>query len=85
MALTADNKMILEKQWLRTNCKKQPLKIPAGKLDHGVLNNALHAAKRELNEETSISTSLKKISHFTSVVVWMNNMTLYLATGIKTG
>ena len=58
LALTADNKMILD---------------------------ALHAAKRELNEETRYeATSLKKISSFyTSVGCMDEYMTLYLATGLK--
>ena len=62
LALTADNKMILEKQW-RAPIAKTTLEIPAGKLDQRDADNALHAAKRELNEETRYeATSLKKIS-----------------------
>ena len=64
LVLTADNKMILEKQW-RAPIAKTTLEIPAGKLDQRDADNALHAAKRELNEETRYeATSLKKISSF---------------------
>lgn len=84
LTLTADNKMILEKQW-RAPIAKTTLEIPAGKLDQRDADNALHAAKRELNEETRYeATSLKKISSFyTSVGCMDEYMTLYLATGLK--
>ena len=84
LALTSDNKMILEKQW-RAPIAKTTLEIPAGKLDQRDADNALHAAKRELNEETRYeATSLKKISSFyTSVGCMDEYMTLYLATGLK--
>ena len=74
LALTADNKIA-----------KTTLEIPAGKLDQRDADNALHAAKRELNEETRYeATSLKKISSFyTSVGCMDEYMTLYLATGLK--
>ena len=51
LALTSDDKMILEKQW-RAPIAKTTLEIPAGKLDDRDADNAIHAAKRELNEET---------------------------------
>lgn len=84
LALTADNKMILEKQW-RAPIAKTTLEIPAGKLDQRDADNAIHAAKRELNEETRYeATSLTKLSSFyTSVGCMDEYMTLYLATGLK--
>lgn len=84
LALTAENKMILEKQW-RAPIAKTTLEIPAGKLDQRDADNAVHAAKRELNEETRYeASSLKKISSFyTSVGCMDEYMTLYLATGLK--
>lgn len=72
LTLTADNKMILEKQW-RAPIAKTTLEIPAGKLDQRDDDNALHAAKRELNEETRYeATSLKKISSFYTSVGCMD-------------
>ena len=84
LALTADHKMILEKQW-RSPIHDTTLEIPAGKVDSRDSRDALHAAKRELNEETRYeATSLKKISSFyTSVGCMDEYMTLYLATGLK--
>lgn len=84
LALTADNKMILEKQW-RAPIAKTTLEIPAGKLDQRDDASAIHAAKRELNEETRYqATTLKKISSFyTSVGCMDEYMTLYLATGLE--
>ncbi|WP_076462266.1 NUDIX hydrolase [Limosilactobacillus caccae] len=84
LALTADNKMILEKQW-RSPIAKTTLEIPAGKLDRRDDDSAIHAAKRELNEETRYEASkLTKISSFyTSVGCLDEYMTLYLATGLQ--
>ena len=80
LALTADNKMILEKQW-RAPIAKTTLEIPAGKLDQRDADNALHAAKRELNEETRYeATSLKKISSFYTSVGCMDE---YMTTCMK--
>ncbi|MBB1078548.1 NUDIX hydrolase [Limosilactobacillus sp. STM2_1] len=84
LALTDDNKMILEKQW-RAPIANTTLEIPAGKLDQRDADNAVHAAKRELNEETRYeATNLKKISSFyTSIGCMDEYMTIYLATGLK--
>lgn len=84
LALTSDNQMILEKQW-RAPIAKTTLEIPAGKLDQRDADDAVHAAERELNEETRYqATSLRKISSFyTSVGCLDEYMTLYLATGLK--
>ena len=46
LALTADNKMILEKQW-RSPIAKTTLEIPAGKLDQRDDASAVHAAGAE--------------------------------------
>ncbi|WP_267202098.1 NUDIX hydrolase [Limosilactobacillus kribbianus] len=83
LALTADNKMILEKQW-RAPIAKTTLEIPAGKLDRRDAADSVHAAKRELNEETRYQAQeLKKLSSFyTSVGCMDEYMTLYLATGL---
>jgi ADP-ribose pyrophosphatase len=84
LALTKDNQMILEKQW-RAPVAKTTLEIPAGKLDGRDADSAVHAAKRELNEETRYrATELKKLSSFyTSVGCMDEYMTLYLATGLE--
>lgn len=83
LALTADHKMILEKQW-RAAIGKTTLEIPAGKVDSRDQASAVHAAKRELNEETRFEAGeLKKLSSFyTSVGCMDEYMTLYLATGL---
>lgn len=84
LALTTDNQMILEQQW-RSPIAKTTLEIPAGKLDQRDADNPIHAAKRELNEETRYqAATLEKISSFyTSVGCLDEYMTLYLATGLK--
>lgn len=83
LAITADDKMILEKQW-RAPIAKTTLEIPAGKVDSRDDHDALHAAKRELNEETRYqAANLKKVSSFyTSVGCMDEYMTLYVATGL---
>lgn len=83
LAITPDQRMILEKQW-RSPIHKTTLEIPAGKVDQRDNDDFLHAAKRELNEETRLQAgSFKKISSFyTSVGVLDEFMTLYLATDL---
>ena len=60
------------------------MQIHAGKVDSRDSRDALHAAKRELNEETRLKAgTIKKISSFyTSVGVLDEFMTLYLATDL---
>lgn len=84
LAITADHKMILEKQW-RAPIAKTTLEIPAGKVDSRDANSAHHAAVRELNEETRYQADqIKKLSSFyTSVGCMDEYMTLYLATGLR--
>lgn len=83
LAITPDHKMILEKQW-RSPIHDTTLEIPAGKVDARDDGEALHAAKRELNEETRLQAGqIKKISSFyTSIGVLDEFMTLYLATDL---
>lgn len=84
LALTADNQLLLEKQW-RAPIGKTTLEIPAGKVDSRDQANADHAAIRELNEETRYQAAkLTKIAGFyTSVGCMDEYMTLYLATGLR--
>lgn len=83
LAITDDDKMILEKQW-RSPIHATTLEIPAGKVDSRDSADPVHAAKRELNEETRYAAEqLTKVSSFyTSVGVLDEFMTLYLATGL---
>ncbi|MEY8441935.1 NUDIX hydrolase [Lactobacillaceae bacterium 24-114] len=83
LAITDDDKMIIEKQW-RSPIHDTTWEIPAGKIDSRDGTDALHAAKRELNEETRYEASkIKEISSFyTSIGVLDEFMTLYLATGL---
>lgn len=83
LAITPDHQMILEKQW-RSPIHDTTLEIPAGKVDSRDDGDALHAAKRELNEETRLQAGqIHKISSFyTSIGVLDEFMTLYLATDL---
>ncbi|CAM4336754.1 NUDIX hydrolase [Weissella hellenica] len=83
LALTKDNKMILEKQW-RAPVKQVTLEIPAGKIDKRD-QNPLDAVNRELNEETRLAA--KKVApitgFYTSIGFADEYMTLYLATDLS--
>ncbi len=83
LALTNDNKMILEAQW-RAPIQQMTLEIPAGKVD-GRDQNYLDTARRELNEETRMQAGhLEKIAGFyTSVGFSDEYMELYLATDLS--
>ncbi|HJA21526.1 MAG TPA: NUDIX hydrolase [Candidatus Limosilactobacillus intestinipullorum] len=83
LVITADDKMILEKQW-RAPIAKTTLEIPAGKVDSRDQTSAKHAAIRELNEETRLrADQLKRVAGFyTSVGCMDEYMTLYVATGL---
>ena len=83
LALTADNKMILERQW-RAPVQKVTLEIPAGKVDDRD-QNPLDTVNRELNEETRlVAQKVEKIAGFyTSIGFADEYMTLYLATGLQ--
>lgn len=82
LAVTDDHKMILMKQW-RAAVNQATLEAPAGKVDDRD-DSALHAAIRELNEETRLHADrLSEVSSFyTSVGFCDEYMTLYLATGL---
>ncbi|PWG01103.1 NUDIX hydrolase [Levilactobacillus bambusae] len=84
LALTTDNRMILERQW-RAPIGQTTLEIPAGKLDARDKNDrdsAEHAAIRELNEEVRLQPGhLERLYGFYSSVGFSDEyMTLYLAT-----
>lgn len=83
MAITADDKMILTRQW-RAPIKALSLEIPAGKLDNRDRQNPQHAAKRELNEEVRMqANSWQEVASFyTSIGFADEHMTLYLATDL---
>ena len=53
LALTDDDKMILERQW-RAPVQKVTTEVPAGKVD-GRDHNPLDTVNRELNEETRLT------------------------------
>ena len=83
LALTKDNKMILEKQW-RAPVKKLTLEITAGKIDTRD-QKPLDAVNRELNEETRLQANhVEKITGFYSSIGFSNEyMTLYLANDLS--
>lgn len=83
LALTAENQMIVERQW-RAPIQALTYEVPAGKLDSRDMN-ALDAVKRELNEETRLKAgNLREIAKFyTSVGFSDEEMTLYLATDLS--
>lgn len=83
LAINDNDQMILEQQW-RSPIHETTLEIPAGKVDSRDGGDPVHAAKRELNEETRYAAKhLTKLSSFyTSVGVLDEFMTLYLATGL---
>ncbi|RRK11579.1 NUDIX hydrolase [Lactiplantibacillus garii] len=82
LMVTADQQMILEKQW-RTATNGLTLEIPAGKVEAGETMDA--AAVRELNEETRLqATKLTSVAQFyTSPGFTDEFMKLYVATGLS--
>ncbi|MDR3191090.1 MAG: NUDIX hydrolase [Lactobacillaceae bacterium] len=80
LALTDDNKMIVEKQW-RAPIRQVTMEIPAGKLDARDVDE-LAAIKRELNEEVRLQAGkIEKITGFYSSVGFADEyITIYLAT-----
>lgn len=83
LAITAENKMILEKQW-RAPIAATTIEIPAGKLDKRDTSYR-DATIRELNEEIRVtSDQLEEITGFYSSVGFSDEyMKLYMATGLK--
>ncbi|WP_420842969.1 NUDIX hydrolase [Fructilactobacillus carniphilus] len=83
LVITADDKMVLEKQW-REPAKAVMVEIPAGKLDDRDRGNEIHAVQRELNEE--IRYQAGKIeplySFYSSCGFTDEYMYLYLATDL---
>ncbi len=83
-ALTKDDKMVLVKQYRRA-ADKIILEVPAGRIDES--ENPLHAAKRELKEETGYTAN--KIQHlasfYSSVGYSEEKIHLYLAFELIAG
>lgn len=84
LMITNDHKMILEQQW-RAPVKKVTFEIPAGKVDSRDNGDVLHAAKREMNEETRLQaqTLLKVASTFSSPGFTDEQITLFYATDLS--
>ncbi|KRM46385.1 NUDIX hydrolase [Lentilactobacillus parabuchneri DSM 5707 = NBRC 107865] len=83
LALTKDNKIILEKQW-RAPVKKTTIEIPAGKVDSRDAN--FHdTVIRELNEEIRyVPQTVKELYGFYSSVGFSDEyMKLYLAENLE--
>jgi ADP-ribose pyrophosphatase len=76
--------VLLEKQY-RHAAGRFLLELPAGRIDEG--ENALHAAKRELLEETGYSArSWKRVLHFWASPGFVAEaMSIYLARNLKAG
>ncbi|MCH4165329.1 MAG: NUDIX hydrolase [Lentilactobacillus diolivorans] len=83
LALTRDNKIILEKQW-RAPAETTTIEIPAGKVDQRD-SNFHHAVIRELNEEIRyVPQKVRALYGFyTSVGFSDEYMRLYLATDLE--
>lgn len=84
LMITADQKMILVKQW-RAPLQKVTLEIPAGKVDERDHGDLTHAATREMNEETRLrATTLEKVlTAYSSPGFTDEQITLFKATGLK--
>lgn len=83
LAITSDQKIILEKQW-RAPAKAVTIEIPAGKVDQRD-SNFKHAVIRELNEEIRyVPEHVEELFGFYSSVGFSDEyMQLYLATGLE--
>lgn len=77
-------RVLLEKQY-RHAAGRFLLELPAGRIDEG--ENELHAAKRELLEETGYSArSWKRVLRFWASPGFVaESMSIYLARNLKTG
>lgn len=84
LMITDDQEMILEKQW-RNPVDKVTIEIPAGKLDERDHGNLLHAAKREMNEETRLqATNIRQVvTTFSSPGFTDESITLFEARGLS--
>jgi ADP-ribose pyrophosphatase len=78
------SRVLLEKQY-RHAAGRFLLELPAGRIDEG--ENELHAAKRELLEETGYSArSWKRVLHFWASPGFVaESMSIYLARNLKAG
>lgn len=84
LMITDDHKMILEKQW-RNPVNKVTIEIPAGKLDDRDDGDLLHAAKREMNEETRLQAKEihKVVAALSSPGFTDEKITLFMARGLS--
>ncbi len=84
LAVNDDGKFAVVKQW-REPIAMITLEMPAGKVDDRDDGSSLHAAKRELNEETRLSAKhLTRIFGFHSSVGFSDEyLTMYLAEGLS--
>lgn len=83
LMITADQRMILVKQW-RAPVEKVTLEIPAGKVDERDDGDLRHAALREMNEETRLrARHLEKIATTLSSPGFTDEaITLFKAEGL---
>ena len=83
LMINDDDQIILEKQW-RAPVAAVSIEIPAGKLDDRDHGDPLHAAIREMNEETRLKADhLEKITGaYSSIGFCDEYMTIYMATGL---
>lgn len=84
LALTEDNKIILEKQW-RAPVGKAMIEIPAGKMDERDNENPEKTLSRELNEELRLKSDDFKLIHsiYPSVGFTDEFMYIYLVKNLK--
>ena len=85
LALTAEEKVILVRQW-RYAVDKPLLELPAGKLDHAGENPA-ECALRELAEETPYTAERVRLLHtfYTAPGFCDEKIYLYQAEGVRAG
>lgn len=84
MAMDDKNRILLVRQY-RLPADKYLWELPAGKVDEG--EKPLQAAKRELAEETGYQAKhwTKLVSFYASPGYVQERMTIFLATGLKSG
>ena len=80
----AEPRVLLERQY-RHAARQMLWELPAGRIDEG--ENDLHAAKRELLEETGYTASLWRriLSFYASPGFLAEAMNLYFARGLRAG
>jgi len=86
VAVDGDSRLLLVRQW-RVPADEALIEIPAGTLDvhHGVTEDPLEAARRELEEETGHRAAhWRKLAEFWTAPGFATElMHLYLATGLE--